>query len=45
MNALGWHGGSDLHLYKMLGAFLDKGDVLGHEPVGEVEEFKVVLQP
>jgi threonine dehydrogenase-like Zn-dependent dehydrogenase len=30
--------GSDLHLYKVLGAFIDPGDVLGHEPMGIVEE-------
>jgi len=30
--------GSDLHLYKVLGAFLDPGDVLGHETMGIVEE-------
>jgi threonine dehydrogenase-like Zn-dependent dehydrogenase len=30
--------GSDLHLYEVLGAFMDKGDVLGHEPMGEVVE-------
>jgi threonine dehydrogenase-like Zn-dependent dehydrogenase len=30
--------GSDLHLYELLGPFLDKGDVLGHEPMGVVEE-------
>ncbi|GAB3398751.1 zinc-dependent alcohol dehydrogenase [Schumannella luteola] len=30
--------GSDLHLYDVLGPFLDKGDVLGHEPMGVVEE-------
>ncbi|MFZ7088948.1 zinc-dependent alcohol dehydrogenase [Curtobacterium sp. RRHDQ10] len=30
--------GSDLHLYKVLGPYLDKGDVLGHEPMGIVEE-------
>jgi threonine dehydrogenase-like Zn-dependent dehydrogenase len=30
--------GSDLHLYKVLGAFIDSGDVLGHEPMGVVEE-------
>jgi threonine dehydrogenase-like Zn-dependent dehydrogenase len=30
--------GSDLHLYELLGPFLDKGDVLGHEPMGIVEE-------
>jgi threonine dehydrogenase-like Zn-dependent dehydrogenase len=30
--------GSDLHLYEVLGPFLDPGDVLGHEPMGIVEE-------
>ncbi|HEX3005043.1 MAG TPA: alcohol dehydrogenase catalytic domain-containing protein [Angustibacter sp.] len=30
--------GSDLHLYEVLGAFMDAGDVLGHEPMGVVEE-------
>jgi hypothetical protein len=30
--------GSDLHLYEVLGPFLDRGDVLGHEPMGVVEE-------
>ena len=30
--------GSDLHLYETLGAFLDPGDVLGHEPMGIVQE-------
>jgi threonine dehydrogenase-like Zn-dependent dehydrogenase len=30
--------GSDLHLYAVLGAFLDSGDVLGHEAMGVVEE-------
>ena len=29
--------GSDLHLYRVLGPFLDRGDVLGHEPMGVVE--------
>ncbi|MFH9728563.1 zinc-dependent alcohol dehydrogenase [Streptomyces sp. NPDC017254] len=29
--------GSDLHLYEVLGAFLDPGDILGHEPMGVVE--------
>jgi threonine dehydrogenase-like Zn-dependent dehydrogenase len=29
--------GSDLHLYEVLGMFLEKGDVLGHEPMGVVE--------
>jgi threonine dehydrogenase-like Zn-dependent dehydrogenase len=30
--------GSDLHLYEVLGMFMDEGDVLGHEPMGIVEE-------
>ncbi|MQY04691.1 zinc-dependent alcohol dehydrogenase [Actinomadura macrotermitis] len=30
--------GSDLHLYEVLGPFLSEGDVLGHEPMGVVEE-------
>jgi threonine dehydrogenase-like Zn-dependent dehydrogenase len=30
--------GSDLHLYEVLGPFLAPGDVLGHEPMGIVEE-------
>ncbi|WP_043497651.1 zinc-dependent alcohol dehydrogenase [Georgenia sp. SUBG003] len=30
--------GSDLHLYSVLGPFLEPGDVLGHEPMGIVEE-------
>jgi threonine dehydrogenase-like Zn-dependent dehydrogenase len=30
--------GSDLHLYEVLGAYLQPGDVLGHEPMGVVEE-------
>ncbi|UFU02241.1 glutathione-dependent formaldehyde dehydrogenase [Ruania suaedae] len=30
--------GSDLHLYSVLGAFLDPGDVLGHETMGVVRE-------
>ena len=30
--------GSDLHLYEVLGPFLARGDVLGHEPMGIVEE-------
>lgn len=28
--------GSDLHLYEVLGAFMNPGDVLGHEPMGVV---------
>ncbi|TDW69371.1 zinc-dependent alcohol dehydrogenase [Kribbella pratensis] len=30
--------GSDLHLYEVMGPFLDAGDVLGHEVIGVVEE-------
>ncbi|MCA4135695.1 zinc-dependent alcohol dehydrogenase [Arthrobacter sp. M4] len=30
--------GSDLHLYEVLGAYMNEGDVLGHEPMGIVEE-------
>jgi threonine dehydrogenase-like Zn-dependent dehydrogenase len=30
--------GSDLHLYEVLGPFLTEGDILGHEPMGIVEE-------
>ena len=30
--------GSDLHLYEVLGPFLDPGDILGHEAMGIVEE-------
>ncbi|MFD8695439.1 alcohol dehydrogenase catalytic domain-containing protein [Kitasatospora purpeofusca] len=30
--------GSDLHLYEVLGPFLDPGDILGHEPMGVVRE-------
>jgi threonine dehydrogenase-like Zn-dependent dehydrogenase len=30
--------GSDLHLYEALGPYLKAGDVLGHEPMGIVEE-------
>ncbi|KJK50040.1 zinc-dependent alcohol dehydrogenase [Streptomyces sp. NRRL F-4428] len=30
--------GSDLHLYEVLGAFIDPGDILGHEPMGVVAE-------
>lgn len=28
--------GSDLHLYEVLGPFIDRGDILGHEPMGVV---------
>jgi threonine dehydrogenase-like Zn-dependent dehydrogenase len=30
--------GSDLHLYEVLGPFMEAGDILGHEPMGIVEE-------
>lgn len=30
--------GSDLHLYELLGPYLAKGDILGHEPMGVVAE-------
>lgn len=30
--------GSDLHLYDVLGMYIDQGDILGHEPMGIVEE-------
>src|SRR4051812_1717360 len=30
--------GSDLHLYEVLGPFIGRGDILGHEAMGVVEE-------
>ena len=30
--------GSDLHLYETLGPFMEAGDIVGHEPMGIVEE-------
>jgi threonine dehydrogenase-like Zn-dependent dehydrogenase len=30
--------GSDLHLYEVLAPFMTPGDILGHEPIGVVEE-------
>jgi threonine dehydrogenase-like Zn-dependent dehydrogenase len=30
--------GSDLHLYEVLSPFMSEGDILGHEPMGIVEE-------
>ena len=30
--------GSDLHLSELFGPFIDEGDILGHEPMGIVEE-------
>jgi threonine dehydrogenase-like Zn-dependent dehydrogenase len=30
--------GSDLHLYETLTAFMGQGDIMGHEPIGIVEE-------
>lgn len=29
--------GSDLHLYEVLGPYMEEGDILGHEPMGVVE--------
>jgi threonine dehydrogenase-like Zn-dependent dehydrogenase len=36
--------GSDLHLYEVLGPFIDPGDILGHEPMGVVEEIGSQVQ-
>ncbi|HEX5532135.1 MAG TPA: zinc-dependent alcohol dehydrogenase [Actinomycetales bacterium] len=36
--------GSDLHLFDVLGPFLRPGDVLGHEPMGVVEEVGAEVQ-
>jgi threonine dehydrogenase-like Zn-dependent dehydrogenase len=30
--------GSDLHLYEVMGPFMGEGNILGHEPMGVVEE-------
>lgn len=30
--------GSDLHLYEVMGPFMEKGDIVGHEPMGIVQE-------
>jgi threonine dehydrogenase-like Zn-dependent dehydrogenase len=30
--------GSDLHLYEVLGPFMEEGDILGHEPMGVVTD-------
>lgn len=30
--------GSDLHLYEIMGPFMGEGDILGHEPMGIVQE-------
>ena len=35
--------GSDLHLYEILGAFMNAGDILGHEPMGIVREIGPAL--
>jgi threonine dehydrogenase-like Zn-dependent dehydrogenase len=35
--------GSDLHLYEVLTPFLEQGDILGHEPMGIVEEVGVAV--
>ena len=37
--------GSDLHLYETLGAFMNPGDVLGHEAIGIVLEVGARCQP
>ncbi len=36
--------GSDLHLYELLGPFLDRGDILGHEAMGTVVEVGADVQ-
>jgi threonine dehydrogenase-like Zn-dependent dehydrogenase len=36
--------GSDLHLYEVMGPFLEPGDVLGHEPMGIVEEVGTAVE-
>jgi threonine dehydrogenase-like Zn-dependent dehydrogenase len=33
--------GSDLHLYEVMAPFMTEGDILGHEPMGVVEEVGV----
>src|ERR1700712_1516576 len=30
--------GSDLHLYEVMTPFMEKGDIMGHEPMGIVQE-------
>src|SRR5829696_5869849 len=32
--------GSDLHLYEVMGPFMSEGDIVGHEPMGVVEEVR-----
>ena len=36
--------GSDLHLYSKLGMFMEEGDIIGHEPMGVVEEVGSAVQ-
>ncbi|MET1033735.1 MAG: zinc-dependent alcohol dehydrogenase [Arthrobacter sp.] len=36
--------GSDLHLYEVMGAYMHAGDILGHEPMGIVEEVGAGVQ-
>jgi threonine dehydrogenase-like Zn-dependent dehydrogenase len=36
--------GSDLHLYELMGPFMSEGDILGHEPIGVVEEVGSAVQ-
>ena len=37
--------GSDLHLYEVLGPFMTTGDILGHEPMGIVQEVGSAVTP
>ena len=37
--------GSDLHLYEVLGPYMREGDILGHEPMGIVEEVGPGVEP
>jgi threonine dehydrogenase-like Zn-dependent dehydrogenase len=37
--------GSDLHLYEVLGPFMTEGDILGHEPMGVVQEVGADITP
>jgi threonine dehydrogenase-like Zn-dependent dehydrogenase len=36
--------GSDLHLYEVLTMFMETGDILGHEPMGIVEEVGAAVE-
>lgn len=37
MKALTWHGKRQVRV-ELFGPFIEKGDILGHEPMGSVEE-------